>query len=92
MYHNMRFGARKRYLHLEVAEQEKPWLAQAARTSSDDRTACAEDNAQPILVAGRTWVWWVGLGSAACRGEECKASIVGVGGRLGSWQRRWMDL
>jgi len=59
----------------------------------DAHSAClAEGTAQPIQVATRILGSEGARDSAACRGEECMASIAVGENRSGSSQRRLMDL
>jgi len=67
-------------------------LVLAGLKMQDAHSAClAEGTAQPIQVATRILGSEGALDSAACRGEECMASIAVGENRSGSSQRRLMD-
>lgn len=77
---------------MAVAERERPWQAQGDQKTERSHGACqVEDNVQPTQDATRTLGFGAGPGSAACRGEEYKASIAAGENKSGSSGRRLMD-
>jgi hypothetical protein len=80
-------------LPLVGAVQATPLQVQVVLTWQDDHSAyLAAGTGQPTQVATRTLESEGGRGSAACRGEACKASTAAGESRLGSLRQRWMDL